>query len=32
METDVVFRPSPRIVDGLEELARLIHPEARDRL
>lgn len=32
LETDVVFRPSPRIVDGLEELARLIHPEARDRL
>ena len=32
METDVVFRPSPRIVDGLEELARLINPEARDRL
>ncbi len=31
LETDVVFRPSPRIVDGLEELARLIHPEARDR-
>jgi len=32
METDLVFRPSPRIVDGLEELTRLIHPEAQDRL
>lgn len=32
METDLVFRPSPRIVDGLEELTRLIHPEVRDRL
>jgi len=32
METDLVFRPSPRIVDGLEELTRLIHPEIRDKL
>ena len=32
METDLVFRPSPRIVDGLEELTILIHPEARERL
>ncbi len=32
METDFVFRPSPRIIDGLEELTRLIHPEARNRL
>ena len=27
VNTDLVGRPGPRIVDGLEELARLIHPE-----
>jgi iron complex transport system substrate-binding protein len=26
----VVTRPGPRIVDGLEALARAIHPEAFD--
>ncbi len=25
---DLVIRPGPRIVDGLEELAKIIHPEA----
>ncbi len=24
---DLISRPGPRLVDGLEELARLIHPE-----
>jgi iron complex transport system substrate-binding protein len=24
---DLVSRPGPRLVDGLEELAKLIHPE-----
>ena len=27
IDSDIVDHPSPRIVDGLEELARLIHPE-----
>jgi iron complex transport system substrate-binding protein len=25
---DLVSRPGPRMVDGLEELARILHPEA----
>ncbi|MFB0518427.1 MAG: cobalamin-binding protein [Acidobacteriota bacterium] len=28
VDEDLVFRPGPRIVDGLEQVARLIHPEA----
>ncbi len=28
INSDLILRPSPRIVDGLEELARAIHPEA----
>jgi iron complex transport system substrate-binding protein len=27
IDSDLIDHPSPRIVDGLEELARLIHPE-----
>jgi iron complex transport system substrate-binding protein len=27
MDSDLLDRPAPRIVDGLEELARLLHPE-----
>ena len=27
IDTDLVGRPGPRIVDGLEQLARMIHPE-----
>ena len=27
VDTDIVSRPGPRIVDALEELSRLIHPE-----
>lgn len=27
IDSDLVDRPSPRIVDGLEQMARLIHPE-----
>lgn len=27
IDSDLVDRPSPRIIDGLEEMARLIHPE-----
>jgi iron complex transport system substrate-binding protein len=26
-DDNLVSRPGPRVVDGLEELARLIHPE-----
>ena len=29
IESDLLDRPSPRIVEGLEALARLIHPELR---
>jgi iron complex transport system substrate-binding protein len=29
VDSDLIDRPSPRVVDGLEILARLIHPEAR---
>ncbi len=27
IDSDLIDRPSPRIVDGLEELARILHPE-----
>ncbi len=27
VDSDVIDRPSPRIIDGLEEMARLLHPE-----
>lgn len=27
IDSDMIDRPSPRIIDGLEEMARLIHPE-----
>jgi iron complex transport system substrate-binding protein len=29
VNSDLIDRPSPRMVDGLENLARRIHPEAR---
>jgi len=28
IDSDLIDRPSPRIVDGLEEMVRMIHPEA----
>ena len=27
IDSDLIDRPSPRIIDGLEELARVLHPE-----
>jgi iron complex transport system substrate-binding protein len=27
VDSDLIDRPSPRIIDGLEEMARIIHPE-----
>jgi len=30
LDSDLLDRPSPRLVDGLEALARAIHPELRD--
>jgi iron complex transport system substrate-binding protein len=27
IDSDLIDRPSPRIIEGLEEMARLIHPE-----
>jgi iron complex transport system substrate-binding protein len=27
IDSDLVDRPSPRIIDGLEAMARIIHPE-----
>jgi iron complex transport system substrate-binding protein len=27
IDADLIHRPSPRIVDGLEEMAKAIHPE-----
>ena len=27
IDSDLIDRPSPRIIDGLEELARMLHPE-----
>jgi iron complex transport system substrate-binding protein len=32
IESDIIDRPSPRIIDGLEEMARLIHPEAGEKI
>jgi iron complex transport system substrate-binding protein len=31
MDSDLIDRPSPRIIDGLEELARILHPERFNR-
>ncbi len=31
IDADIVHQPSPRIVDGLEILADLLHPDRRDR-
>jgi hypothetical protein len=31
MDGNLMHRYGPRMVDGLEKLARLIHPEAFDR-
>jgi iron complex transport system substrate-binding protein len=28
IDSDLIDRPSPRIVDGLEAMARIIHPDA----
>jgi iron complex transport system substrate-binding protein len=28
IDSDLIDRPSPRIIDGLEEIARILHPEA----
>ncbi len=28
IDADILLRPSPRIIDGLEQMARAIHPEA----
>ncbi len=28
MNSDLIDRPSPRIIDGLEQMAKIIHPEA----
>jgi iron complex transport system substrate-binding protein len=28
IQADLILRPSPRIVDGLAEMAKAIHPEA----
>jgi iron complex transport system substrate-binding protein len=27
IDSDLIDRPSPRIIDGLEEMARILHPE-----
>jgi iron complex transport system substrate-binding protein len=27
IDSDLIDRPSPRLIDGLEEIARLLHPE-----
>ncbi len=27
IDSDIILRPSPRIVDGLEEMVKAIHPE-----
>jgi iron complex transport system substrate-binding protein len=27
IDSDLIDRPSPRIIDGLEEMAKIIHPE-----
>jgi iron complex transport system substrate-binding protein len=31
IDSDLLDRPSPRIIDGLEELARVLHPEKFER-
>jgi len=28
IDSDLIDRPSPRIIDGLEEMAKLLHPES----
>jgi iron complex transport system substrate-binding protein len=28
LPSDTILRPGPRVVEGLEELARAIHPDA----
>jgi iron complex transport system substrate-binding protein len=28
IDSDVIDRPSPRIIDGLEAMARILHPQA----
>jgi iron complex transport system substrate-binding protein len=28
VDSDLIDRPSPRIIEGLEQIARIIHPEA----
>jgi iron complex transport system substrate-binding protein len=30
IDSDLIDRPSPRLIDGLEIMARCIHPEAFD--
>jgi iron complex transport system substrate-binding protein len=30
IDSDLIDRPSPRLIDGLEMMARYIHPEAFD--
>jgi iron complex transport system substrate-binding protein len=32
VENDGIFRPSPRILDGLEELTNVIHPEIAGKI
>jgi iron complex transport system substrate-binding protein len=32
INSDLIDRPSPRIVDGLEEMARIFHPEKYERM
>jgi iron complex transport system substrate-binding protein len=32
VDSDLVDRPSPRLLDGLELLFRLIHPELAEKL
>jgi iron complex transport system substrate-binding protein len=27
IDSDLIDRPSPRIIDGLEEMARIFHPQ-----
>jgi iron complex transport system substrate-binding protein len=27
IDSDLIDRPSPRIIDGLEEMARILHPQ-----
>jgi iron complex transport system substrate-binding protein len=32
IDSDLIDRPSPRVIDGLEELARVLHPEKFEKL